>query len=93
VPSITYTKRKAKKHYDKYANMRAAKKRKREEYAKTAGQWTPHEYLLRFTVSPDGRHVALAVGDTWRICGSERMVRSVLAKAIWKRTTKDNRKE
>lgn len=68
--------------------MRAAKERKRIAADSGAGTWTAHEYLLRFSVSPCGRFVGLRVGDAWERCGSERTIRAVLAKAIWRRTTK-----
>jgi hypothetical protein len=53
--------------------------------ARMAG-WTHFEHLLRFAVSPDGRHVSLQMPNGWYRCGSERTIRSKLAKAIWNAT-------
>jgi len=59
----------------------AAKARKRME-APGEG-WTHFEHVLRFAVSPDGRHVSLQMPSGWYRCGSERTIRSKLAKAIY----------
>ena len=66
------------------AAMRAAKERKRLALAAECGAWTRHEYQLVFTIAPDGRAVGLQVGDEWYRCGSERTIRALLAKAIWR---------
>lgn len=67
----------------KCAAMRAAKERKRME--EPGQEWTHFEHVLRFAVHPDGRHVSVRVGEQWERCGSERSVRAVLARAIWRK--------
>lgn len=59
---------------------------RRRKMAEVGQNWTVHEHLLRFAISPDGRHVALAMPNGWQRCGSERTIRAALARAIWTRT-------
>lgn len=73
---------------DRLAAMRKAKERKRLAAVAECGMWKIHEHLLRFSVSPCGRFVAVRVGESWERCGSERSVRAVLARAIWRKTRK-----
>ena len=72
------------------AAMRAAKERKRLARAAECAGWTRHEYKLVFTVSPDGRAVGLAVNGKWCRCGSERTIRALLARAIWRKANGNN---
>lgn len=64
-----------------------AKRKLRIKRAKECSEWKRYEYNLVFSVSSDGRHVGLQiVGNNWYRCGSERTIRSLLAKAIWNKT-------
>ena len=70
---------------EKMKRWRDAKERKRIERAKECGEWTRHQHLLTFSISPDGRCVGLLMPDGWSKCGSERTIRAKLAKSIWRK--------
>lgn len=57
-------------------------KRRREMAEEPGEEWTDFAVVLRFSVAPDGRTVALQVGDRWRRTGSMRTLRGLLARAI-----------
>ena len=83
--SPSYRKRLKERQIAKSRKGVEAKARKRME-APGEG-WTIHERLLRFAVSPDGRHVSLQMPNGWYRCGSERTIRAKLAKSIWQAAT------
>ena len=68
----------------KYGNE--VKARLRIERARECGSWTNHKHVFEYSVSPCGRYIALTIDGRWARCGSERYLRGVLAKAIWRKT-------
>lgn len=67
---------------DRALNQAEARRRSMEEAP--AADWSQHEHLLRYAVSPDGRTVAIQVGEVWRRTCSERTIRAILARAIYR---------
>lgn len=66
-----------------------ARNRMRQEQAVAAGAvWRQFETVLHWSVSPDGRYIGLEIGDRWDVCGSERTVRSKLARAMCRKLKK-----
>jgi hypothetical protein len=64
----------------------AGRERKRREREEAAGNWEPLGVMLVvMRAAPDGRRMALAVHERmdWTVCGTERAVRSALARAMW----------
>lgn len=82
--SPTYRQTRRKKQAERSRNGNEAKASKR--MAEPGDGWTRFDVMLSFAVSPDGRHVSLQMPNGWYRCGSERTIRSVLAKAIWRKT-------
>lgn len=80
--SPSYRKRRKERMIERSLKGVEAKAKKRME--EPGEGWTIREHLLRFAISPDGRHVSLETPNGWYVCGSERTIRSKLAKSIWR---------
>lgn len=55
--------------------------------------WTNHRHVFEYSVSPCGRYIGLTIDGKWTRCGTERYLRGILAKMIWKKTNKENRND
>lgn len=84
----TYLRKRRAKLRERAMKGVAARERLRIERVESVGNWQKIGVLLvAMKAAPDGKHMAIAVHGRldWTICGTERAVRSALARAMWKR--------